>query len=81
IGQLKNDLGEREINFVIGRLSDFDMDNMRFPHWTMVREAQVTVAEADPHGTPPVSFHPNVYVHSYLEASQFAEKIVADQAV
>lgn len=50
INQIKNDLGQKEINFVIGRLSDFDMGNKRSPHWTMVREAQVTVAEADPRG-------------------------------
>ena len=49
IEQLKNDLN-RKINFVIGRLSDFDMDNSRYPHWTMVRKAQMEVAEADPRG-------------------------------
>lgn len=50
INQIKNDLGQKEIKFVIGRLSDFDMDNERCPHWTMVRETQVAVAEADPLG-------------------------------
>ena len=50
INQIKNDLGQKEINFVIGRLSDFDMDNKRYPHWTMVREAQIAVAEADSRG-------------------------------
>ena len=49
IEQLKNDLN-RKINFVIGRLSDFDMDNSRYPHWTMVRRAQMEVAEANPRG-------------------------------
>lgn len=43
--QLSTDLGRQDINFVIGRLSDFDMDNARYPHWTMVRDAQVEVAE------------------------------------
>ena len=38
----KNDLG-----FVIGRLSDFDMSNKRYPHWTMVREAQERVANSN----------------------------------
>jgi len=35
------------IQVVIGRLSDFDMDNKRYPHWTMVRETQVRLAESD----------------------------------
>ncbi|MFO7901367.1 MAG: sialate O-acetylesterase, partial [Planctomycetota bacterium] len=26
------------------------MDNSRYPHWTLVREAQVNVAEANPRG-------------------------------
>ncbi len=43
--QLKNDLRLNEVNVVIGRLSDFDMDNARYPHWTMVREAQVAFAD------------------------------------
>ncbi len=50
IEQLSTDLGRKDINFVIGRLSDFDMDNKRYPHWTMVRKAQVGVAEASPRG-------------------------------
>ena len=50
IDQLATDLKRKEINFVIGRLSDFDMDNKRYPHWTMVRDAQVKVAEDDERG-------------------------------
>ncbi|BCX47852.1 hypothetical protein HAHE_17600 [Haloferula helveola] len=50
IDQLGKDLKRDDIHFVIGRLSDFDMDNKRYPHWTMVRDAQVAVAEADPKG-------------------------------
>ena len=50
LDQLREDLGRKDINFVIGRISDFDMGNKRYPHWTKVREAQVEVAEADPHG-------------------------------
>lgn len=46
--QISNDLKRKDINFVIGRLSDFDMDNKRYRHWTMVREAQVKVSESDP---------------------------------
>ena len=46
--QLSEDLGREDINFVIGRLSDFDMNNQRYPHWTLVREIQVKVAESEP---------------------------------
>ena len=38
----KNDLG-----FVIGRLSDFDMSNKLYPHWTRVREAQERIANSN----------------------------------
>lgn len=50
IDQLAGDLGRKDVNFVIGRLSDFDMDNTKYPDWTTVREAQVEVADADPRG-------------------------------
>lgn len=46
--QLCKDLGRDDVRFVIGRLSDFDMANARYPHWTMVREIQVKVAKSDP---------------------------------
>ena len=46
--QLAKDLGRnpKEMTFVIGRLSDFDMNNKRYVHWTKVREAQVKVADS-----------------------------------
>jgi hypothetical protein len=50
IGQLAGDLGRKDVNFVIGRLSDFDMGNTKYPDWTKVREAQVEVADTDPRG-------------------------------
>jgi hypothetical protein len=50
IDQLREDLKFKDINFVIGRLSDFDNDNKRYPDWTMVRQSQVEVAESDPRG-------------------------------
>jgi Carbohydrate esterase, sialic acid-specific acetylesterase len=50
VDQLASDMGRTNINFVIGRLSDCGMSNTAYPHWTMVREAQVAVAEADPRG-------------------------------
>lgn len=48
--QLKTDLKLDEINFVIGRISDFDMQNKQYPHWTRIREIQVKLAEGNPAG-------------------------------
>lgn len=45
--QLSNDLGRKDINFILGRLSDFDMLNEKYPHWTMVRDIQVKVGESN----------------------------------
>lgn len=50
LDQLKSDLGVEELNFVIGRLSDFDMKNGRYPHWTKIRDVQVAIAEGDERG-------------------------------
>ena len=50
IQQLADDLKRKDINFVIGRLSDFDMDNKRYQHWITVREAQVAVAKSSERG-------------------------------
>ena len=47
--QLSNDLERKDINFIILRLNDFDMSNIRFPHWTMIRDIQVKVANSNPH--------------------------------
>jgi hypothetical protein len=46
--QLAADLDRDDLNFVIGRISDFDMNNRRYPHWTKIRETQVAVADSDP---------------------------------
>jgi hypothetical protein len=46
--QLSEDLGRTDIHFVIGRLSDFDLKNERYPHWTMIRKIQVDIAESNP---------------------------------
>jgi hypothetical protein len=35
------------MNFVIGRLSDFDLENRKYPHWTFVREVRVKVSNAN----------------------------------
>jgi len=48
--QLQTDLKRDDINVVIGRLSDFDMKNQRYAHWTMVRDIQVKVADGHPRG-------------------------------
>ena len=48
--QVKKDLGLKEINFVIGRLSDFDMQNKRYPHWTKVRDIQLELAKESANG-------------------------------
>lgn len=45
--QLRTDLKRKDIGFVIGRLSDFDLADKSYPHWTMIRKAQVETAEAD----------------------------------
>lgn len=50
IAQFRQDLARQDVDVVVGRLSDFDNENKQYPHWTMVREAQVKVAEADPRG-------------------------------
>ena len=47
LDQLEQDLKREDIHFVLGRLSDFDMNDQKYPHWTRVREAQVEFAEAD----------------------------------
>lgn len=47
LDQLEEDLGCDDLRFVIGRLSDFDNDNKRYPHWTMVRDAQVELAQKE----------------------------------
>lgn len=46
--QLSKDLGKnpKDMTFVIGRLSDFDLNNKRYRHWTKVRKAQVKVADS-----------------------------------
>jgi len=46
--QLSADLKRNDINFIIGRLSDFDMRNEKKPHWVMIRDIQQNVAESDP---------------------------------
>lgn len=46
--QLSNDLKRKDINFIIGRLSDFDMQNEKYLHWTLIRDIQVKITESNP---------------------------------
>lgn len=46
--QVSMDLKRKDINIVIGRINDFDMDNKKYSDWTIVRDAQVEVAESFP---------------------------------
>ena len=48
LDQLKKDLDHSDINFVIGRLSDFDLSNEKYSHWTMIRDVQVKMATENP---------------------------------
>lgn len=48
--QLKTDLKKPEINFVLGRISDYGLKDKTRPQWNLIRETQVKVAEADPRG-------------------------------
>jgi hypothetical protein len=48
--QVSQDLKRDDVNFVIGRLSDFDMENKKYKDWTKIRDVQVDVAEKHPRG-------------------------------
>ena len=48
VTDLRRDLKHPEMNFVIGRLSDFE--NPGYSGWQSVRETQVKVAKSDPRG-------------------------------
>lgn len=50
VEQLSADLERQDVNWVIGRLSDFDLENARYPHWTKIRDEQVRIAEASKRG-------------------------------
>ena len=48
VGQVAEDLNHKSVHVVVGRLSDFDMNNKRYPHWTRIREVQVAFAKNRP---------------------------------
>lgn len=45
--QLCRDLNREDVHFIIGRLSDFDLSNTKYPHWTRIREIQEKAGSAD----------------------------------
>ena len=45
--QLTNDLNHREMNFIIGRISDYDLLNKNYKDWTKIRNIQVKVAKSN----------------------------------
>lgn len=46
VEQFEHDLQRKDINVVIGRISDFDLENKKYPHWTKVRNEQVRFIES-----------------------------------
>jgi len=44
---LCQELNREDINFIIGRLNDFDLQNKKYPHWSMIRSIQVKVATSN----------------------------------
>jgi hypothetical protein len=84
IEQLQEDLGRDDVNFVIGRLSDMDMTNTKYPHWTIVREQQVEVAESSERGvwvdTDDLSMKPD-NLHYDKEGSKELGKRFAEAAI
>ena len=50
LAQLSGDLKRQDINFVIGRLSDWGLKNSGRPDWKLIREVQVKVADGSPRG-------------------------------
>ena len=48
LSQLRQDIGRKDINVVLGRLSDFGLKQTAYPDWMKVREAIVELAESDP---------------------------------
>lgn len=51
VSQVTRDVKKESINVVIGRLSDFDMKDERYPHWTKVRKAQYEFAKKHKNAT------------------------------
>lgn len=50
VKQVQTDLKRDSIHVVIGRLSDFDLQNKTYAHWTKIRKVQTEVADSLPSG-------------------------------
>ena len=50
LDQLRKDLDQKELRFVIGRLSDYTLDTGKHPEWPAMRKLQMAMADADPLG-------------------------------
>jgi len=46
--QLQDDLHRKDINMVIGRISDFDINDQEYKYWSKIRETEVKFAESNP---------------------------------
>ena len=46
--QLESDLEREDLNLVVGRISDFDLGDEKYPHWSRMREIQTQVADSSP---------------------------------
>lgn len=46
--QLCTDLRRQDVNFIIGRLSDFGFTSQQYPDWQLIRDIQVKLAESNP---------------------------------
>jgi hypothetical protein len=92
LDQLRKDLGRDDLNYVIGRLSDYGIGNESIPYWMTIRKAQVEVAEASPRGawvdTDDLNDGVNKYgqkikndVHYSVEGYKTFGKRLADKAI
>ena len=48
LGQLEKDLGRKDINVIIGRLSDFGLKKRPNPKWQEMRKVQMSLADQNP---------------------------------
>ncbi len=48
IQQLETDLGRKDIQVVIGRISDFGIVHLKSPSWQAIRDIQVKMAQSNP---------------------------------
>jgi hypothetical protein len=49
--QFRNDLGRKDINFIIGRINDYGSSVKFNPEWEEIRKIQVALADSDPNGS------------------------------